>query len=416
MPNLSVCDHLQISLRFNVKEKPMRDQVAHYMNNTITRRVTGVYDYPFYYPDYITSETNYSGQTLQRWRGRSDITPSDGSRPTYYRAYKMDVTALQNTMQEPFPGWTWGWRFPPEVPSSGRMWYYYRTTYTGQAYISDVYTRRHIDPDGFPIVPTVLKNEVRTKCLNQLAESEVNLAQSAGEAREAAEFVLVQLGRAIGALRAIKNRQFRKAARILRIKFDKRTMADNWLAYHFGMVPLLNDIYNGVDAIRKAQVKSDRIRVSSVAVDSAPFPVFSSYSYEGKFTRGVSAAYNYRLEDKRLASLTTLGLTNPLALTWELLPGSYLVDWFISVGNVLTALASDMGYVYEHGYETQFVKGDFAISSTAYPGPGAWGWQVKSFAMERISAPPPKPGLYIKSGLNLNKGLTALALKTKGLG
>lgn len=393
----------------------MRDLTKVYQNNTITVKYIEHYGNPFNYPSTTKSVTNYTGETLQRWRGRSDVSRSDGQRPTYYRAYSMDVDAVTKTMSQQDPYWTWGWRFTPHVPINGRMWYYNQQTFTGQGYISDVYTRKGIDPDGFPIVPTSLKNEVRTKALLKLIDSEVNLGITVGESRETAAFVFEQAGRAIKALRQIKARQFRKAAATLRIKFDKKTMADNWLAYQFGLSPLLNDIYNGVDAIRKAQVKQPFIKVQSVATANLQFPIVGSYSYTGTVTQGVQAAYTYKLQDKGLASLTTLGLTNPLSVAWELLPGSYLIDWFASVGDVLTALNADLGYDYAFGYETEFVRGDFAISSTSYPGPEAWEWKVKSKAMERTFAPAPKPALYIKHGLNIGQGITSLALKTKGL-
>lgn len=392
----------------------MRDQVANSQNIVTSIRYWNQFGNPYNYPDYLNWSYNPSGSTLLEWRGRSDIRQGDGQSPTYYRAYDLKVDPTPFSYVEYTP-WKWQWAFPPEVPTSGRMWRRQRREYYGSGYISDVYTRQSIDPAGFPIVPNSLKSEARTKCLNQLIESEVNLGQSAGEARETLSFVSEHIARGVLAIRYVKKRKYRKAAQVLRIPFSKKQMADNLLAYQFGLLPLMNDIYNGVDAIRKAQVKSDLIKVKAVATDEQTFPVLTSYSFEGSVKRGVEASYTYKLDDHRLASLSTLGLTNPLSLAWELLPSSYIVDWFLSIGDVLSALGADLGYSYLGGYETEFVRGEFTISSYSWSGGhlGPQSWEVKSFAMERSVASQPKPGLYIKSGLNLGKALTSIALLEK---
>lgn len=392
----------------------MRDQVANFQNIVTSIRYWHEFGNPYNYPDYLNWSYNPSGSTLLEWRGRSDITQGDGESPTYYRAYDLKVDPVPFNYVE-YSAWKWQWVFPPGVPSPGRMWRRIRKEYYGSGFISDAYTRQGIDPAGFPLVPNSLKSEARTKCLNQLIESEVNLGQTAGEARETLGFVSEHIARGVLAIRLIKKRKYRQAARVLRIPFNKKEMADNLLAYQFGLLPLMNDIYNGVDAIRKAQIKSDTVKVKSVAMDKAAFPLLIPYSFDGSLERGCEASYTYKLDDHRLATLSTLGLTNPISLAWELLPSSYIVDWFLSIGDVLSALGADLGYSYLGGYETEFVRGDFTISSNSWAGGhlGPQTWTVKSFAMERNVAPPPKPGLYIKSGLNLGKALTSIALLEK---
>lgn len=44
-----------------------------------------------------------------------------------------------------------------------------------------------------------------------------------------------------------------------------------------------------------------------------------------------------------LRQLNGLGLLNPALLWWELLPYSFVVDWFLPVGDVLTSLTAGIG-------------------------------------------------------------------------
>jgi hypothetical protein len=217
----------------------------------------------------------------------------------------------------------------------------------------------------------------------------------------------------VKALRQIKSGNYAGAANTLGLQFDKKKMADNWLAYQFGLLPLLNDIYNGVEAIQKAQNKSDFITVSSVAEDEAPLIWTTTLRQVGSSQRGVQVGYTYKLNDAHKASLTTLGLTNPLSLAWELLPSSYIIDWFVSIGDVLSALGADRGYTYLGGYETAWVRGDFDILQPNSDYASPWQHTVSNFAMERTISPPPSPGLYLKTGLNFGKAITAVALLTK---
>lgn len=50
-----------------------------------------------------------------------------------------------------------------------------------------------------------------------------------------------------------------------------------------------------------------------------------------------------------LSALGSLGLTNPLDVAWEVLPFSFVVDWFIPIGNWLNVLDAMHGYRFRAG-------------------------------------------------------------------
>lgn len=68
----------------------------------------------------------------------------------------------------------------------------------------------------------------------------------------------------------------------------------------------------------------------------------------------VDICLQYREWSSSLSTLQQLGVTNPLLLAWELVPYSFIADWFIPVGDYLQSLDRFLG--------KEFVKG--CISKT----------------------------------------------------
>jgi hypothetical protein len=56
------------------------------------------------------------------------------------------------------------------------------------------------------------------------------------------------------------------------------------------------------------------------------------------------------------AFLNQTGFTNPINLLWELLPFSFVADWFLPIGNYLEALTAWNGLEFLDGYQVQFTR------------------------------------------------------------
>jgi hypothetical protein len=56
------------------------------------------------------------------------------------------------------------------------------------------------------------------------------------------------------------------------------------------------------------------------------------------------------------------GFTNPVSLAWELLPFSFVVDWFLPIGPYLESLDSWGGLILLDGCETTFSRGSMDYS------------------------------------------------------
>jgi hypothetical protein len=154
-------------------------------------------------------------------------------------------------------------------------------------------------------------------------------------------------------------------------KFEKgrepkrgKSLASNWLAFQYGWKPLLNDIDGAVKALAKyhtdtrGSVRQVTASASKRVVEYQDILRHGGRSKIGTIQR--IKTYNTRIGlryaiDNRLHSfLGQTGFTNPVNLVWELLPYSFVVDWFLPIGPYLETLSAWGGLTFVDGFQTDF--------------------------------------------------------------
>jgi hypothetical protein len=156
-----------------------------------------------------------------------------------------------------------------------------------------------------------------------------------------------------------------------------KSVAQNWLQLQYGWKPLLSDIEGFLKVMGNISSSTDfvqKVRGSARAqrqfVDSTYPPGNSiiGFSNSGKTTHTVQTSVKYvirmRMDNPLLALFAQTGFTNPVALGWELLPFSFVADWFLPIGDYLEALGAWKGFTFLGGSKTTFtrIKMDSAIS------------------------------------------------------
>jgi hypothetical protein len=71
----------------------------------------------------------------------------------------------------------------------------------------------------------------------------------------------------------------------------------------------------------------------------------------------VKSGAQFNLSNSNLALAEQLGLANPASIAWELVPFSFVVDWFTNYGSVIGGLSSWAGYTISKPYTTRLFKG-----------------------------------------------------------
>jgi hypothetical protein len=140
---------------------------------------------------------------------------------------------------------------------------------------------------------------------------------------------------------------------------------EQYLALMYGWKPLLSDVYNSVEICRQAYSDDgnvvraqDYVGVKlpnkSHFIDADPgWGPSIEYIASGRKV-SVKGFIDYSISGTGLLhSLSQLGITNPAGLAWELLPLSFVVDWFLPVGQFLNGLNYALGL--------SFVKGSYCF-------------------------------------------------------
>jgi hypothetical protein len=66
-------------------------------------------------------------------------------------------------------------------------------------------------------------------------------------------------------------------------------------------------------------------------------------TFEGKAYIRRNLTATYRPSSDVISLLSNLGLINPLSVAWEVVPFSFVIDWFIPVNKWLNSLTADAG-------------------------------------------------------------------------
>lgn len=233
------------------------------------------------------------------------------------------------------------------------------------------------NPDGFlmgkPIDPTVIQAARRAlgnRLLNKVKDQKVNLAQAYAERAQTKNLIADNLLRLAHAAKAARRGDLAKAAKHLGVspkaprgQSGQNAMAQNWLALQYGWKPLISDIYGVVELYHKKRSERpiyERVRVvtplsafGSGTRETTAYSLFGTCEDRMDLTMGATFSYRGSQVTKTLAEI---GISNPLLLAWELLPWSFVADWFIPVGGFLELLDATNGVDFVQGFTLDFRK------------------------------------------------------------
>jgi len=139
-------------------------------------------------------------------------------------------------------------------------------------------------------------------------------------------------------------------------QLDGSEMAATLLAYRYGWEPLIKDVYEAAKYLeQQTQERQIRIRIRGPVQSSwLNDPVAgASYSYVTRKTvkRELRVVYTEMLSKAR-----SLGLTNPATIAWELIPYSFIIDWFIPIGQYIEELTFFSGFSVKVHQSTMWVS------------------------------------------------------------
>lgn len=218
--------------------------------------------------------------------------------------------------------------------------------------------------------------KARAKLLTKLKSQSINLAVAVGEGTRTVNLIATKAKQIAKAGLALRKGNLQGAARALGVppkgksegRSRRQTLAQNWLELQYGWKPLLNDIYGGAQflanqnnwvqrSVIRSSATRETTRKSVVESDLQTRRTVQTDTYTVKYVV-------YFAEPSGGSPRTALGLSNPLAVAWELVPFSFVVDWFLPLGDFFSNVDATIGSTFVKGCLTEFWRANSRQTTT----------------------------------------------------
>lgn len=192
---------------------------------------------------------------------------------------------------------------------------------------------------------TEFYQEIERRVISEIVSGKAQAAVDLVELRKTRSMVA---DAGLGLFQAFKDlragRPFQSFVREMKRSGFSSYAGNKWLEYIYGWAPTISGAFETADVIAsnlqqgsivKGKVKFKQRRESQ-----------NHYSDLHQYNTGIGRAtghYQYAISDPKLLKLTQLGFTNPASIVWELLPWSFVLDWFVDVGGYINRMDFALG-------------------------------------------------------------------------
>lgn len=292
-------------------------------------------------------------------------------------------------------------------------------------------------------------NKAVLRLNDRLSSVKVNYAQFFAERKQTAKLLEDTAFRIVQAASSLKKGDLANFMRSLSLSATQRArvargwkhvlkdppskrVANHWLEYQYGWKPLLSDVFGTAELLARnaatPRKPHGKIKVSAKIAKSLTIPHSLSglphFSIElrGSLSGSVTLLCEYTLDDEASAALAETGISNPALLAWELLPYSFVVDWFIPVGTYLGTLTAQDGFKLSAYCTSTFRRCETTMDVSFYKGsqhPPSYEtlalngtFKQRDVSLERVKTLPAYT-LQVKSPLGgdpLQRVMTAISL------
>jgi hypothetical protein len=134
--------------------------------------------------------------------------------------------------------------------------------------------------------------------------------------------------------------------------------SETWLEYKYAWKPLLKDVFDHAKAL--AELNIDHANVLRAVSGKG-----STTQQGQRYVNGGNGGFNfesrsevtrfckvkcwYALQNGQLNTFIQLGIDNPMEVAWEIVPFSFVADWFIPIGEYLKNLTATNGLTFYAG-------------------------------------------------------------------
>lgn len=284
------------------------------------------------------------------------------------------------------------------------------------------------------VIPDVSKteSEALVKARNKILDQQVNLSVALAEGRRTMRMIVDNIQRIRRSVVRFKRARPKDWGRVRRIQLGGLPrhrwceIPEAWLEIQYGWRPLMSDVFGAIAEFKRS---SDPLLVQARSRGSTTFGYEATVSTASTgigIRKNGTQPMDYRQDSYALLVFeldvadfrrqAQLGLINPAEVVWELVPYSFIVDWFLPVGPFISSLTASRGLKWKGGRLATVLRGyDSGLGEPVISG---WGGpftpvrhhvRVESFDRKAYQTEP-FPGLYVKNPLTPEHFLNAMAL------
>jgi hypothetical protein len=215
-----------------------------------------------------------------------------------------------------------------------------------------------------PAVKSWVISSVEAKALSKVRQDALNIAVSIMETMKDAPAMVESFVKAAKLINGLAHGKFGDFFRGVGGTATPKGAASAWLAFKFGIEPLMSDIQAAKDKLGEGLPRSiGRVRVQGDDPTYYPeiinrpswFQPHQEFDATGiTWRRACNVGIDFRVPDPYIALIDSLGLTNPPAALWATMRLSFVVDWFLPIGPFLESLTAPLVYEFLQGYRTNY--------------------------------------------------------------
>ena len=225
---------------------------------------------------------------------------------------------------------------------------------TGGIHIQDIEHPNGAIAFGWEDVQTLVE------CMNRLNDSKVSLGEYLAESVKSAEMLAGAGQELLSALLLAKKGQWGAIPK--KFGWYRDRLSNYYLQYEYGWKPLCSDLHQLLENAQKG-LSYPQLLHATKNQDNVLSAKWTHYGLQCEGTMNVKNNCTVYAEVRRpdLVAAQAYRTINPAALTWNLIPYSFVVDWFMPIGNFLEHLSAKAGLGFVAATQSQVRTSIFDI-------------------------------------------------------
>lgn len=217
--------------------------------------------------------------------------------------------------------------------------------------------------------------KAKQRCITKVKDADLNVPQIVAEAQKTMNLVGDTAKTLAKSFVLFKKGKFGQGMKALGVSKNpaitsKKSLSENWLAAQYGWLPLLSDIDGACKQLAKQPRPPYFTFVGTSTENDSARTIYQSNtgcggidSLETGYTSTARMSLTFAVRNHTQKTMSELGINDPLLLAWELLPYSFVIDWFLPVGKYLSSINYTDGLTFIKGYTVQYSTNRWSTST-----------------------------------------------------